>query len=138
MSMDNFKRRLSLLPPWSLTAIGLLVILWMTLAPHPLGEEELPLFPGADKIAHAVMFGGFSLLILLDETRRNAWKPISRAKIWGAFATSALLGLIVEICQLVMELGRSFEWLDFVADSTGALLACLLWTWGAHKLSSDR
>lgn len=116
-----------MLPPWTLTLLGLALVLWLTLAPEPFGEEELPLFPGADKIAHLIMFGGFTLLILLDMTRRKNWKRLPTVRVWIAGGLSALLGLAVEIAQWKMEMGRSFEVEDIIADMIGAFLCIALW-----------
>lgn len=138
MSKKTVKRWLAALPPWALTVTGLLAILWLTLAPEPLGDEELPLFPGADKIAHMIMFGGFSLLLLLDNTRRNGWRREPAQKVWGAGGVSALLGVAVEIAQWKMEMGRSFEWGDIAADSLGALLCVICWFAFAPKIFYDK
>ncbi len=133
MSNLNLKHALNPLPPFLLTVVGFLAILWLTLAPHPLGEEELPLFPGADKIAHLVMFGGFTLLMLVDLWRRRRFSRLSTANIWLAGTLSAILGCVVEVAQWKMNLGRSFEWADIIADSLGAFGCSLLWMWLAPK-----
>jgi len=36
------------------------VILYGTISSDPAGVEHLPMFPGADKLIHAVMFGGLA------------------------------------------------------------------------------
>lgn len=137
MSKKNLKSRLAKFPPWTLTIICVAAILWMTLAPHPLGEEELPLFPGADKLAHAIMFGGVAVVVLLDLARRND-RPLPRPKtVWCVAAFSSIFGATVEIAQWRMGLGRSFEWSDIIADTAGAFIFSWLWLLLAPRILTD-
>lgn len=115
------------LPPWILTSVTVGAILWLTLASHPLGDGDLPLFPGADKLAHAIMFGGLTLMICLDETRLKAWKRLSGVFILAAMVISSGLGIGVEFLQRAMHAGRTFDIYDMAADCAGAALAALLW-----------
>lgn len=132
--MKNLKLRLANLPPWTLTIITIAVILWMTLAPHPLGDEDIPLFPGADKLVHAIMFGGLTIVALLDITRRQRWRPVPARCLWFVAILASLLGVLIEICQWKMGLGRSFEWADIAADTAGAFLCALLWLSAAPRI----
>lgn len=114
-------------PRWMLTVICSVAILWLTLAPKPIGDVEVPLFPGADKLVHAVMFGGLALCILLDTLRHGRrWRPFSWKRWFVAAMISSLAGLLIEYLQLYTELGRSFEWTDWLADSGGAFLLPLI------------
>ena len=113
---------LSEMPKWSLSIVCLAAILWLTLAAKPLGDTDVPLFPHADKVAHAIMFGGFTLCILLDWSRKHGWQP-APAKVAAIAAGAAIaLGIATEVCQQEMGLGRSGDILDLVADTTGALI----------------
>lgn len=115
------------LPPWILTAVCALAIAWLTLAPHPIGDVEVPLFPGADKLVHGIMFGGLGLCIVLDWMRRDGrWHAFSWRGWFVAGVVASLAGLGVEYCQLGMEMGRSFEWADWGADTVGAFVLPLL------------
>ena len=49
--------------------IVIAVILYATLNDNPLGADELPIFPGADKVIHAIMFGGLFSAISFDRFR---------------------------------------------------------------------
>ncbi len=120
-------RLISRLPAWTLTIVGAAVILWLTLSPAPVDMEDIPLFPGADKVAHALMFGGFDILLLTDLARRKGWHRLTGRTVIGTVLISAAFGLIVEVAQLTMEMGRSFEWADFGADFLGAAICGLLW-----------
>ncbi|MDE6638659.1 MAG: VanZ family protein [Muribaculaceae bacterium] len=120
--MEKFKTFLEKLPPWTFSIICFLAICWLTLSPDPLGDNELPLFPGADKIAHAIMFGGFTFCIILDWNRRHDWPlKIEKADVHAADIAS-IFGIITELLQDAMHTGRSLEFWDMVADITGAFL----------------
>lgn len=128
------KKRLAKLWPGVLTALVTVLILWLTLAPRPLPEADIPVFEGADKIVHALMFGGLVFVMVLD---REVWR-IRRESVSGAsqvnerwwVAAFCLLAIIlgggIELLQGAMEAGRSCDIADFWADSAGALIAALV------------
>lgn len=125
--MERIKKSLSNLPKWFFTIITLVGILWLTLAPKPLGEEPPPLFPGADKIGHALMFGFFTAMLAFDRQRKNRWHKVGWKRMFTyAFASSAL-GAFIEVLQWAMGMGRSFEVEDIVADSAGSFLMAAVW-----------
>lgn len=124
--MERFKIFLEKLPPWTFSIICFIAICWLTLSPDPLGDNDLPLFPGADKIAHALMFGGFTFCIILDWHRRHGW-PLAFKKVdVYAADTASALGIITELLQDAMHSGRTFEFWDMVADITGAFLVATI------------
>ncbi len=121
------KRHLQALPAWILTIVTILVILWLTLAPKPLGDEDLPLFPGADKLAHGLMFGFLTFVVLLDWARGRDFRCVHTPVIFTTATLSTLLGVGIEYAQRAMELGRSFDVMDIVADAAGAFLVAVTW-----------
>lgn len=125
--MKRVKEKLRRLPAWILTIVTLAVIFWLTLAPHPVGDMDLPLFPGADKIVHALMFGFLTSVILLDLSRGGEWRKIKGWELIISAAASIALGVVIEYIQQAMNLGRSFDILDMVADAVGPVLAVILW-----------
>ncbi len=126
--MQRIKIWLEKLPPWTLSVLCFLAICWLTLAPHPLGDNDLPLFPGADKIAHALMFGGFTLCIIIDRLRKKGWPsfPESLSIIFYSPDIPSFTGIITEFLQGEMHAGRTFEFWDMVADITGAFLTAAI------------
>lgn len=103
------------------SGIVLIIILLLTLLPSPI-DKDIPLFIGADKIVHTIMYGGFSVVISIDLWRRNwkAPKPI-RYSLTAFFAASSI-GVIIELAQSYMGLGRCFESADIAANIFGALI----------------
>ena len=123
----KLRRLLNHLPTGMLSGIVLAAILWLTLAPHPTGDVEIPLFPGADKIVHALMFFGLTAAFLVDIMRFRRWHEISLLVIGGSALASALIGIAVELAQNAMGLGRSMELMDIIADCAGAFIAAAIW-----------
>ena len=121
------RSRLSRLPGLMFTIIVLAAILWLTLAPKPMGDDPPPLFPGADKIAHACMFGGLVIAVLFDRQRKNGWKPIRSKFALAVAAASSIFGVAIEFLQLGMHMGRGFEYSDMIADTLGAFICAFAW-----------
>lgn len=115
------------LPAWSLTILTLGYILWLTLAPRPMGGVEMDLFPGADKIVHGVMFGFLTFVVFLDRTRNGGESKVTILFAIVVSSLVSLLGIAIEFIQDEMQLGRSFDYLDMVADTTGTFAVAFLW-----------
>lgn len=114
-------------PAWVATIITLGAILWLTLARDPLPDNDLPTFPGIDKVVHAIMFGWLTLVMCWDwyVSRRCRLVPLQIAL---CALLSILLGGAIEIAQGAMGFGRSADIWDFTADTIGSLavMAALL------------
>lgn len=115
------------LPPWIITIITSTAILWLTLAPKPLGDEAPHLFDGADKVVHALMFGALAVAPLLDWQRRRGWAQVSVLQAAASGAMAALAGTGIEYLQRYMAMGRGFEPLDMAADAIGAVCGAFLY-----------
>lgn len=104
------------------------VVLWLTLAPDPVPTEDFPLFPGADKLVHAIMMGGLAGAVMFDYERdgvKRTRRLTSRAVLTIAFCV-ALFCAADEWVQGVMGLGRSPDVFDLLADWTGIIVAALV------------
>lgn len=124
-----------LLPEWMLTLCCVVVILWLTLSPRPLGYTGLTLFPGADKVGHALCFGAFALCVFADWQR---WRPRGDkcyCRLLLSSAVSFVFGIAVEFLQGWMNLGRSFDVADIGADFAGCVVAPVLWLLAASRHS---
>lgn len=87
-------------------------------------------FPGLDKIAHLVVYGGLAGLVSVGTYRSG--RPVSAFRQWlFPVLFSVGYGLTDEIHQLGVP-ERSFDPLDLVADTLGALAVQLVlaWWWG--------
>lgn len=74
-------------------------------------------FQNGDKVMHFIFFFGFTVLFHLSNYVKRG--PV----LW---VTAAAIGMLIEILQEIMGLGRTFEWMDFATDLLGALTAYYL------------
>lgn len=143
MSQSNFAERLHKgmrkVPGWLCTTVCLAVILYLTLYPDPFGDEELPLFPGADKIVHGLMFFGLTLCMLFDYMRQRGWKMLSLPAISLISLIGMGIGIGIEYLQEAMDMGRGKGFWDMAADAFGAISAGALWILigGSVKLTDE-
>lgn len=126
------------LPRWLLTILVLALILWLTLAPHPLGKVHVPLFKGADKVAHLIMFAALSFSFNLDWMRVRHWQRLRLPEIACVALGVGVFGIFIELAQRTMGMGRSFEVLDMVADGAGAMIGAAVWAVLNGLFSDDK
>jgi hypothetical protein len=77
-----------------------------------------------DKFIHAAMFGIQQLLLILPYKMNKAASDTIRRKVLFFGILVVLWGLTTELIQLQIP-GRSFEWMDWLADSVGVILVVL-------------
>ncbi len=129
-------RHLTSIPTGLFTFLTGAASLWLTLAPHPLPGSGLHLFPGADKVVHACMFGGLFFAACFDRklwrTKKRAMhqhlthRPEKRYIILSIALNCVAFGGGIELVQGAMDLGRGADWLDFLADAAGVAVAMAL------------
>jgi VanZ family protein len=100
-------------------------LIWLSSTPGP--QVELP--PGIpwDKLAHFLLYG----LLATHICRLFSGRQLSLRTGLIAIGSVSLFGLSDELHQLTNP-ARSFEWLDWVADALGALVAVYVyqrWSW---------
>lgn len=108
-------------PPYIFSLVILLAICWLTLVPKPLPDTEIELFPRADKVVHFIMFGSFAGALFVDMMRAG----VKRKAVVCAFiaaAVSSFFGIAVEYLQMAMDMGRSADSGDAIADVLGAVV----------------
>lgn len=108
------------LPRFLLSAVTVAAVLYLTLAPRPFGGLKIPLFPGADKVIHAVMFIAVAFSFCLDFGRN--WKRKKIVLLSACFLAATALGGLIEVVQSAMAMGRSGDWFDLLADAIGAFV----------------
>ncbi len=138
-----FRRFLLRLYPGLLSTLVVLAILWLTLAPHPLPDDDIPMFENADKVVHALMFGGLVFALVFDRELlgvRRWLRGAVRASIGDrwlliVFAVgSSAFGGVIELLQGAMGLGRGCDPWDFVADAVGAVVFAVISPWIVRRL----
>lgn len=119
---------LKILLKWWPTALTLAVVLYATWWPDPMGENTIPLFPGADKLIHAVMMGGLAAAAMFDYKRTVVTRGVRLSiRVIGAIVVAtAIFSIIDEIVQGEMDLGRTCDFYDILADWGGIIIAALM------------
>lgn len=104
-----------------LSVIGLtLATLFLTLLPsEALGESRLWSY---DKLGHTLLFGSWTYLLGLYQYINRS----TAISLWSIFLIGISFGLLIEILQHFLPLGRYGSIPDLFFDGLGCLLAVLL------------
>ncbi|MDE5750414.1 MAG: DUF2238 domain-containing protein [Duncaniella sp.] len=108
-------------PPYQPTAVVVALIVFLTLVPKPV-SDDIPMFEGADKVVHFIMFGALTGVVCFDRWRTG--RPLGMRGALVVALCSALAGVGIEWLQGIMGLGRGGNdpW-DALADMLGAFAA---------------
>lgn len=135
---EKIRNALTALPMWTFTVIVFVAILYLTLMPDPLPDNDIELFPHADKVVHAIMFGGMYFVVYFDRyrqvLRRGGEGSVSRRFTMTVALSVVAFGGIIELIQSAMGAGRSADWLDFAADTAGVILSMSVSPWVTQRL----
>lgn len=112
------------IPRWWSSALVICAVLYLTLFPHPLPDNDIQFWEHTDKIVHGLMMAGTYWAIAFDMGRGR--RLSTRARLWLLGGVIAFGGAI-ELAQGAMGLGRGASCGDFAADAAGTLIAALLW-----------
>jgi VanZ family protein len=99
------------------------LVLVLTLTP----SEDMPVVPpwellSFDTAAHAFVFVVLAALVVFS-ARRQPWWPLLRRHAYSAVLLGCVgFGLLIEVLQMSMDLGRHGEWSDATSDALGAAL----------------
>ncbi|KAA9325522.1 VanZ family protein [Hymenobacter busanensis] len=110
-------------PAWvALPIIWTLIVLWLTLSPldgiPPMPHWELLSF---DSAAHAGVFLVLAVLYVFSARRQERFPRLRRRAFWHVFLGCTLLGVLIEVLQTQMDLGRMGEWSDVISDTLGTV-----------------
>lgn len=113
------------IPRFLTSAVVTAGVLYLTLAPRPFGRVRIPLFEGADKVVHFMMF--FAMAFAYHFDFRRGKKPVDEARLMGwIFVSLSAFGGLIELAQWKMRMGRSGDWYDLLADIAGAVYGIIL------------
>ena len=113
------------IPRFLTSAVVTAGVLYRTLAPRPFGSVRIPLFEGADKVVHFMMF--FAMAFAYHFDFRRGKKPVDEARLMGwIFVSLSAFGGLIELAQWKMRMGRSGDWYDLLADIAGAVYGIIL------------
>ena len=119
--------------PVSLLVIAAVVYLSFFRPP----STELDGIPNIDKVVHVCMYFGMSGMLWLEFLRahRRDHTPLWHAWV-GALVCPILFSGVVELLQAYCTTYRGGDWLDFAANSLGALLASGVAQWVRKKMQA--
>ncbi|MBD9005303.1 MAG: hypothetical protein EGQ99_01845 [Porphyromonadaceae bacterium] len=113
------------IPRFLTSAVVTAGVLYLTLAPRPFGSVRIPLFEGADKVVHFMMF--FAMAFAYHFDFRRGKKPVDEARLMGwIFVSLSAFGGLIELAQWKMRMGRSGDWYDLLADIAGTVYGIIL------------
>ena len=105
---------------YPITFLLALAIVLLSLLPIP--DVRMPVkVPLVDKWTHMVMYGVLTLMIWLEYIRAHRQMRGLRLLLL-AFLAPIAMGGALELMQAYLTTCRSGEWLDFVANSIGAVV----------------
>lgn len=99
----------------------------------PKDLPQVPLFYGADKVIHFMMYFLFSVLF--------CWAlktELNYSSLFFIISITVGWGILMEYLQLDMHIGRSFSWYDILANSLGVLSGITIYKLGLLLKSPDR
>lgn len=113
---------LSYIKKYPISLFIILTVIYLSFFKPP--KTDLDEIPNLDKLVHVCMYLGMSGMLWLEFLRahRRDNAPIWHAWV-GAFLCPVLFSGCVELLQEYCTTYRGGDWLDFAANTTGAILA---------------
>ena len=81
-----------------------------------IGLSQFLKFENADKLIHACMFFGLAFI----------FQFLKRRSLYSYFFVPFSISFMIEIFQKLMPFGRTFDWLDLLANSLGIITAIIV------------
>lgn len=110
------------IPRWWSSALVICAVLYLTLFPKPLPDNDIQFWEHTDKLVHGLMMAATYWALAFDIGRGS--RLSTRSRLWLLGGVIAFGGAI-ELAQGAMGLGRGASWGDFAADAAGTLIAAL-------------
>ena len=109
--------------PISLTIIA--VVIYLSFFKPP--SLEVGKIVGIDKVAHLCMYAGLSGMLWIEFLRNHCKYDDVLWHAWiGAVLCPVLMSGAIELLQEYCTTYRGGDWMDFAANTTGAVLASLI------------
>ena len=106
---------------YPVSLVIILAVIYLSFFKPP--TTDLGTIPNLDKVVHICMYFGMSGMLWLAHRRDRT--PMWHAWV-GAFVCPVLFSGAVELLQAFCTTYRGGDWLDFAANTTGAVLASLV------------
>ncbi len=128
------RQLLKSIPVGVLSALAIVLTAYFSLDPNPLGDNNIMLFAGADKVAHLLLYLLVTVLFITDYAKYKLPHHTKLNLELMFMCCAMLLGLLMEVGQLVLSNGRIYDVIDLAANCVGAFagFAYMHW-WGLHR-----
>ena len=110
---------------YPVSLVIILAVIYLSFFKPP--TTDLGTIPNLDKVVHICMYFGMSGMLCLEFLRAHRRDRTPMWHAWvGAFVCPVLFSGAVELLQAFCTTYRGGDWLDFAANTTGAVLASLV------------
>ena len=110
---------------YPVSLVIILAVIYLSFFKPP--TTDLGTIPNLDKVVHICMYFGMSGMLWLEFLRAHRRDRTPMWHAWvGPFACPVLFSGAVELLQAFCTTYRGGDWLDFAANTTGAVLASLV------------
>ena len=110
---------------YPVSLVIILAVIYLSFFKPP--TTDLGTIPNLDKVVHICMYFGMSGMLWLEFLRAHRRDRTPMWHAWvGAFVCPVLFSGAVELLQAFCTTYRGGYWLDFAANTTGAVLASLV------------
>ena len=110
---------------YQVSLVLILAVIYLSFFKPP--TTDLGTIPNLDKVVHICMYFGMSGMLWLEFLRAHRRDRTPMWHAWvGAFVCPVLFSGAVELLQAFCTTYRGGDWLDFAANTTGAVLASLV------------
>ena len=110
---------------YPVSLVIILAVIYLSFFKPP--TTDLGTIPNLDKVVHICMYFGMSGMLWLEYLRAHRSDRTAMWHAWvGAFVCPVLFSGAVELLQAFCTTYRGGDWLDFAANTTGAVLASLV------------
>ncbi len=104
---------------------GLLILFLCTYPGSGIPHIQFVFIIPLDKLIHIFLYLGLSCLLLCCNSLQYG-TPVLRSYFVKALSIALLYGIAIEFIQERFCSGRSFEWMDVLADGAGTILGMIL------------
>lgn len=117
------------------TIIMLVIILFFTFHPNPLGIKSLKIFPYAEQVGHFVLYFIAALVFTLDYAKSKLPHHSKLNKEIAIATVTAVFSFIMELGLMIATNGYNYDISNVFAAGLGALLAFMFYHfWLYHPL----
>jgi len=101
----------------------LLTLVVAFLCLYPFQSDKQSTIPHFDKIIHVTLFLVLSYFWMHGLSAQNQFKKVQEKAVLITVVSAIIYGVLIEVLQEVMHLGRSFDIWDIAADVVGVVFA---------------